>query len=190
MSKDNFGELIDPFDGLQHLKSKILKTPDNPDQTFSEDPLRMVRAAYFASKLSMDIDNECLESLKKNADRIKIVSQERITNELFKILNTPSPSVGLILLEENGLLEYIFPEIHIMYGLDQTSEWHHKDIFFHTMEVVDNAAKLSKKVDLRLAALVHDIGKPKTRRLHKEKGYTFYGHDDLGSRMLEKFQSV
>ena len=158
LSKDNFGELIDPFDGLQHLKSKILKTPDN----------------------------ECLESLKKNADRIKIVSQERITNELFKILNTPSPSVGLILLEENGLLEYIFPEIHIMYGLDQTSEWHHKDIFFHTMEVVDNAAKLSKKVDLRLAALVHDIGKPKTRRLHKEKGYTFYGHDDLGSRMLEE----
>ena len=178
--------MIDPFDGLQHLKSKILKTPDNPDQTFSEDPLRMVRAAYFASKLSMDIDNECLESLKKNADRIKIVSQERITNELFKILNTPSPSVGLILLEVNGLLEYIFPEIHIMYGLDQTSEWHHKDIFFHTMEVVDNAAKLSKKVDLRLAALVHDIGKPKTRRLHKEKGYTFYGHDDLGSRMLEE----
>ena len=186
LSKDNFGQLIDPFDGLQHLKSKLLKTPDSPDTTFSEDPLRMIRAAYFASKLSMDIDKECLKSLKKNADRIKIVSQERITNELLKILNTASPSIGLILLEENGLLEYIFPEIHIMYGLDQTSEWHHKDIFFHTMEVVDNAAKLSKKVNLRLAALVHDIGKPKTRRLHKQKGYTFYGHDDLGSRMLEE----
>ena len=114
LSKDNFGELIDPYDGLQHLKSKILKTPDSPDTTFSEDPLRMIRAAYFASKLSMDIDKECLKSLKKNADRIKIVSQERITNELLKILNTASPSIGLILLEENGLLEYIFPEIHIM----------------------------------------------------------------------------
>jgi len=184
--KNEFGTLIDPFNGIQHLKSKLLITPVNPDTTFKEDPLRMMRAAYFASKLSMNLDKKCLKSIKSNVDRIKIVSQERITNELFKILRTPKPSVGLIMLQETDLLKYVFPEIAVMYGLEQTSEWHHKDIFFHTMEVVDNAAKLSNDTNLRLAALVHDIAKPKTRRLHSKKGYTFYGHDDLGSRMLEE----
>ena len=183
--KNEFGTLIDPFNGIQHLKSKLLITPGNPDTTFREDPLRMMRAAYFASKLSMNLDKKCLKSIKSNVDRIKIISQERITNELFKILGTPKPSVGLIILQETDLLKYVFPEIAIMYGLEQTSEWHHKDIFFHTMEVVDNAAKLSNDTNLRLSALVHDIAKPKTRRLHSKKGYTFYGHDDLGSRMLE-----
>ena len=170
---------------MEDLKNEILKTPLNPDNTFSDDPLRMMRACYFASKLSLEIEPECLLSIQNNSERISIVSQERITNELFKILGTDRPSIGLNILQQSGLMEYVFPEISIMYGLDQSNEYHHKDIFYHTLEVVDNAAKLSNNVDLRLAALVHDIAKPKTRRLSKSKGYTFYGHDDVGARMLK-----
>ena len=185
LNKDNYGEFIDPFKGLDDLRNKILRTPLDPDSTFSDDPLRMVRAAYFASKLSLEIDQECLLSMQKNCERIKIVSQERITNELFKILGTDKPSIGLDILQKVGLMECVFNEISIMYGLDQSNEYHHKDIFYHTLEVVDNAATLSSKIELRLAALVHDIAKPKTRRLNKVKGYTFYGHDDVGARMLK-----
>ncbi len=185
LNENNFGEFFDPFNGMEDLKNKILKTPLNPDNTFSDDPLRMMRACYFASKLSLEIEPECLLSIQNNSERISIVSQERITNELFKILGTDRPSIGLNILQKSGLMEYVFPEISIMYGLDQSNEYHHKDIFYHTLEVVDNAAKLSNNVDLRLAALVHDIAKPKTRRLSKSKGYTFYGHDDVGARMLK-----
>jgi len=185
LNENNFGEFFDPFNGIEDLKNKILKTPLNPDNTFSDDPLRMMRACYFASKLSLEIEPECLLSIQNNSERISIVSQERITNELFKILGTDRPSIGLNILQQSGLMEYVFPEISIMYGLDQSNEHHHKDIFYHTLEVVDNAAKLSNNVDLRLAALVHDIAKPKTRRLSKSKGYTFYGHDDVGARMLK-----
>ena len=185
LNENNFGEFFDPFNGMEDLKNKILKTPLNPDNTFSDDPLRMMRACYFASKLSLEIEPECLLSIQNNSGRISIVSQERITNELFKILGTDRPSIGLNILQQSGLMEYVFPEISIMYGLDQSNEYHHKDIFYHTLEVVDNAAKLSNNVDLRLAALVHDIAKPKTRRLSKSKGYTFYGHDDVGARMLK-----
>ena len=185
LNENNFGEFFDPFNGMEDLKNKILKTPLNPNNTFSDDPLRMMRASYFASKLSLEIEPECLLSIQNNSERISIVSQERITNELFKILGTDKPSIGLNILQQSGLMEYVFPEISIMYGLDQSNEYHHKDIFYHTLEVVDNAAKLSNNVDLRLAALVHDIAKPKTRRLSKSKGYTFYGHDDVGARMLK-----
>ena len=185
LNENNFGEFFDPFNGMEDLKNKILKTPLNPDNTFSDDPLRMMRACYFASKLSLEIEPECLLSIQNNSERISIVSQERITNELFKILGTDRPSIGLNILQQSGLMEYVFPEISIMYGLDQSNEYHHKDIFYHTLEVVDNAAKLSNNVDLRLAALVHDIAKPNTRRLSKSKGYTFYGHDDVGARMLK-----
>ena len=185
LNENNFGEFFDPFNGMEDLKNKILKTPLNPDNTFSDDPLRMMRACYFASKLSLEIEPECLLSIQNNSERISIVSQERITNELFKILGTDRPSIGLNILQQSRLMEYVFPEISIMYGLDQSNEYHHKDIFYHTLEVVDNAAKLSNNVDLRLAALVHDIAKPKTRRLSKSKGYTFYGHDDVGARMLK-----
>ncbi len=185
LNENNFGEFFDPFNGMEDLKNKILKTPLNPDNTFSDDPLRMMRACYFASKLSLEIEPECLLSMQNNSERISIVSQERITNELFKILGTDKPSIGLNILQQSGLMEYVFLEISIMYGLDQSNEYHHKDIFYHTLEVVDNAAKLSNNVDLRLAALVHDIAKPKTRRLNKSKGYTFYGHDDVGARMLK-----
>ena len=189
LNKENFGEFFDPFNGMEDLSNKILRTPLDSDTTFSDDPLRMMRAAYFASKLSLDIDSSCLESIKNNAERITIVSQERKTNELFKILGTKKPSIGLNILQESGLMNFVFPEIAVMYGLDQSNEYHHKDIFYHTLEVVDNAAQLSDKLDLRLAALVHDIAKPKTRRLSKSKGYTFYGHDDVGARMLKGISS-
>ena len=185
LNEQNFGEFFDPFNGMEDLNNKILKTPLDPDTTFSDDPLRMMRAAYFASKLSLSIEKNCLESIKDNAQRISIVSQERITNELFKILGTKKPSIGLDTLQQSGLMTFVFPEISVMYGLDQSNEYHHKDIFYHTLEVVDNAAQLSDKLDLRLAALVHDIAKPNTRRLSKSKGYTFYGHDDVGARMLK-----
>jgi poly(A) polymerase len=181
-----FGDLYDPYNGITDLKAKRLITPLDPDETFSEDPLRMMRAAVFASRFNIEIDEECLISMQKQAHRISIVSGERITAELVKILKTDKPSIGLIILESIGLMKYVFPEIDIMYGMEQPKEWHHKDIFHHTMQVVDNAAKLSDKMELRFAALVHDIGKPTTRRIHKSKGFTFHGHDDVGSRMLNK----
>ena len=145
----------------------------------------MLRAAYFASKFDFEIDKKCYDSIIRQRERISIVSQERITAELCKILSSPIPSIGLTVLQETGLMKLIFPEIDEMYGMDQTPEWHHKDIFFHTMQVVDNAAKLSQKMEIRFAALVHDIAKPATRRVDKDKGYTFHGHDAVGEKILK-----
>ena len=183
---DNYGELYDPYNGILDLQSKKIITPLNPDDTFSEDPLRMLRAAYFASKFNFEIDSESYNSIIRQKERISIVSQERITTELCKILSTSVPSIGLVILQETGLMKLIFPEIDQMYGMDQTPEWNHKDIFFHTMQVVDNAAKLTQKMEIRFAALVHDIAKPATRRVDKKKGYTFHGHDAVGEKILNK----
>ena len=186
VTSQNFGEFHDPFGGLIDLKKKLIRTPLNPNMTFSDDPLRMMRAAYFSSKLKFYIEENSMRSMKEHFHRIEIVSWERIRDEFFKILSTSIPSRGLTILEETGILKIIFPEIHVMYGMDQTSEWHHKDIFDHTMQVVDNVAQLSDKMELRFAALVHDIAKPITRRIDKKKGYTFHGHDAVGERMISK----
>ena len=183
---ENYGDLYDPYSGISDLQSKRIITPLNPDDTFSEDPLRMLRAAYFASKFEFEIDKKCYDSIIRQKKRISIVSQERITTELCKILSSPIPSIGLIILQDTGLMKLIFPEIDEMYGINQTPEWHHKDIFFHTMQVVDNAAKLTQKMEIRFAALVHDIAKPVTRRVDKKKGYTFHGHDAVGEKILNK----
>ena len=183
---NNIGDLYDPYSGISDISNRTIITPLDPAETFSEDPLRMMRAIVFASRFDFKIDEKCLDAINRGADRIKIVSWERITAELLKILETDKPSIGLILLQETGLLEYVLPEINIMFGMEQPKEWHHKDIFYHTMQVVDNAAKLSNKMELRFAALVHDVGKPKTRRIHKSKGFTFHGHDDVGSRMIKE----
>ena len=180
-----FGDLTDPFGGIADIENKILRTPLDPDETFSEDPLRMMRAAYFASKLGFQIEQRCRNSIKDQAHRIDIVSMERIRDEFIKILKTKKPSIGLVILQKTGLMKIVFPEIHVMYGMDQTSEWHHKDIFAHTLQVVDNSAQLSDKMEIRFSALVHDIAKPNTRRIDKDKGYTFHGHDAVGERMIE-----
>ena len=183
---DYFGDFTDPYGGINDIDKKILRTPLDPDETFSEDPLRMMRAAYFSSSLQFKIDRVCYESIKRQSHRIEIVSMERIRDEFIKILRTVKPSVGLVILQKTGLMSVVFPEIHLMYGMDQTSEWKHKDIFSHTLQVVDNAAELSEKMELRFAALVHDIAKPNTRRIDKKKGYTFHGHDAIGERMLNR----
>ena len=185
IGSSNFGDLTDPFGGISDIEKKIIKTPLDPDQTFSEDPLRMMRAAYFASKLGFAIDDDCRRSMKEQASRLHIVSSERVRDEFIKILNTDKPSIGLAILQKTGLMEIVFPEIHAMHGMDQTSEWHHKDVFAHTLQVVDNSAKLSDKMELRFAALVHDIAKPITRRIDEKKGYTFHGHDAIGEKMLD-----
>ena len=183
---DSSGELSDPYGGVRDLQKRLLRTPLDPDTTFSDDPLRMLRAVRFAAQLDFQIDKPVAESIIRQAKRMEIVSAERITNEFYKILNTPVPSIGLDLLQQVGLLEIVFPEIAAMVGLEQPKEWHHKDIFYHTLQVVDNIAKLTDKPDLRFAALVHDIAKPRTRRLSTSKGWTFHGHDVVGSRMLKK----
>ena len=182
---ENFGILHDPFNGVDDIKNKLIRTPLNPDKTFSDDPLRMMRAAYFSSKLNFNIESSCRTSIKNQADRIDIVSWERIRDEFIKILCTKKPSVGLVILQKSGLMKIIFPEIHLMYNMKQSTEWHHKDIFAHTLQVVDNAARLSNKMEIRFAALVHDIAKPNTRKIDPKKGYTFHGHDAVGEKMLD-----
>jgi len=182
----NFGDLHDPLGGITDLKKKQLRTPLNPDVTFSDDPLRMIRAAYFSAKLGFILTEECLASMKNQAGRITIVSWERITTELKKILKTRKPSIGLSILQDTDLMKYVFPEVSVMHGMKQVKKWHHKDVFYHTLQVVDNAAELSDKMAVRFAALVHDIAKPRTRRIDSRKGYTFHGHDNIGAQMIDK----
>ena len=186
ISEENFGDVIDPFRGINDLRKGILRTPLDPEKTFSDDPLRMMRAAYFASKLNFKIESTCRASMITQVERIKIVSWERIRDEYIKILKTDKPSIGLVILQKTGLMKYVFPEIDVMYDMEQSPEWHHKDVFAHTLQVVDNAAKLTDKMEIRFAALVHDIAKPNTRRIHPKKGYTFHGHDAVGEKMLDK----
>ena len=186
LNKTDFGELHDPYNGVKDLNSGLIRTPLDPDTTFSDDPLRMLRAVRFASQLGFKVDSSITDSIQRQVDRIEIVSVERVTAEIYKILASPQPSVGLDLLQQAGLMEIVLPEVSALYGLEQPSEWHHKDIFYHTLQVVDNIAEKTEKTDLRFAALIHDIGKPKTRHMDKKRGWTFHGHDAVGVNMVDK----
>ncbi|MCC7520043.1 MAG: HD domain-containing protein [Flavobacteriaceae bacterium] len=182
-SKD-FGSLLDPFDGLSDLEKKIIRTPLDPDITFSDDPLRMMRAIRFASQLGFEIELKTLQSIQDNASRIKIITTERIVNELNKILMSEKPSIGFKLLEQTGLLALILPELIALKGVDEIEGERHKDNFYHTLEVVDNIAPHTENVWLRWAALLHDIGKAPTKKFDPKIGWTFHGHEYVGSKMV------
>lgn len=184
LNQSNYGELIDPFNGLQHLEESIIKTPLDPDITFSDDPLRMMRAIRFAAQLHFKIDPITLYAISRNRQRIDIVSQERITDELNKIILCDKPSIGFRLLFDTGLLELIFPEMDNLFGVDIIKGHGHKDNFYHTLQVLDNTTKRSKDLWLRWAAVLHDIAKPPTKRYNEKEGWTFHGHDALGARQV------
>ncbi len=183
LNPDTFGKLIDPFNGLEDLQKKIIRTPLDPDITFSDDPLRMMRAIRFATVLDFEIHPQSLEAIKKNKERIKIVSQERITEELNKIMKAERPSKGFRLLFETGLLEIIFPELYALQGVDYKNGIGHKDNFFHSIQVLDNVAAKTDNLWLRWAALLHDIGKPRTKRFEGNT-WTFHGHEVVGAKMI------
>lgn len=184
LSEDNFGDLLDPFNGIKDLENKIIRTPLNPDITYSDDPLRMMRAIRFATQLDFKIENQSLKAITRNNKRIKIITNERIVVELNKILESPTPSIGFLLLEETGLLQYILPELTALKGIDEIEGQRHKDNFYHTLEVVDNIAKHTDNVWLRWAALLHDIGKAPTKKFSNKVGWTFHGHEFEGSKMV------
>ena len=182
----SFGELYDPFGGIKDLQKGLLITPLDPDETFSDDPLRMLRAVRFSAQLQYEIAAATLDSISRNIHRLEIVSWERIRDEIIKSLTTKKPSIAFYLMKETGLLAHVFPEMDIMSGVEIINGMGHKDVFTHTLQVVDNAAKLTDKMDVRFAALVHDIAKPPTKRFEPKKGWTFHGHDEIGRRMLKK----
>lgn len=178
-----FGELIDPFNGLEDIKRKMIRTPLDPVVTFSDDPLRMMRAVRFAAQLNYDIDPDAFQALISQAERLQIISQERITDELNKIIKSPTPSYGFKLMFHAGLLQQFFPELVALHGVEYVGNRAHKDNFFHTLQVLDNVAKVSDDLWLRWAAILHDIAKPATKRYDKDHGWTFHGHEDKGARM-------
>lgn len=182
----NFGKLLDPFQGVLDIERKIIKTPLQPDITYSDDPLRMLRAIRFASQLGFTIEEKSFEAITKNKKRIDIVSKERIADELNKIILSPIPSVGFKLLFDCGLLHLIFPEMVKLYGVETVNGKSHKDNFYHTLEVLDNVSKMSNNLWLRWAAILHDIAKPNTKRFEPDHGWTFHGHEDKGARMVPK----
>jgi len=178
------GELIDPFDGVKDLKQKMIRTPLVPDVTFSDDPLRMMRAVRFASQLGFDIDPDSFEAIRQMKDRISIISQERIIDELNKIILSATPSYGFKLLYHSGLLHYILPELVALQGVETQDGKGHKDNFYHTLQVLDNVSRVSDDLWLRWAAILHDIAKPATKRFDNRVGWTFHGHEDVGARMV------
>ena len=184
LNKKNFGELIDPFNGINDLKNKIIKTPLNPDKTYSDDPLRMFRAIRFSSQLNFNIETESFESIKKNIDRVNIISKERIVDELNKIILSKKPSIGFLNLDKSGLLKSIIPEVSNLKGIEEIEGKSHKENFYHTLEVLDNISIKSKDLWLRWAALLHDIGKPLSKKYNSKTGWTFHGHEFIGSKMV------
>jgi poly(A) polymerase len=183
LNKEDYGALVDPFDGVGHIKKKTLKTPLDPTITFSDDPLRMMRAVRFASQLNFDIEASTFDAIVKNAGRLEIVSMERITDELNKIILSKVPSYGFKLLFHSGLLKQFFPEMIALHGVEYVDNHAHKDNFFHTLQVLDNVAKMSDDLWLRWAAILHDIAKPATKRFEAGHGWTFHGHEERGARM-------
>lgn len=184
LNKERYGELVDPFDGIGDLKEKTIRTPLDPDVTFSDDPLRMMRCIRFATQLKFYIDDDTFESLCRNRERIRIISKERIADELNKILLSPVPSRGFIDLERSGLLELIFPELAALQGVETRNGRSHKNNFYHTLEVVDNISKQTDNLWLRWAALLHDIAKPLTKRWEPKTGWTFHNHNFIGEKMI------
>lgn len=186
LSKDNFGKVLDPFGGLKDLEAKILRTPLDADITYSDDPLRMMRAIRFAAQLNFTIEKDSLDAISRNKERIEIVSKERIADELNKMILAPQPSLAFKLLFNTGVLHLIFPEMVKLQGTETINGLSHKDNFYHTLEVLDNVAQKSDDLWLRWAAILHDIAKPATKRFEEDKGFTFHGHEDKGARMVPK----
>lgn len=186
LNDTDYGSLLDPFDGIADLQNKVIRTPLDPDITFSDDPLRMMRAIRFSSQLDFKIEADSLSSISRNAKRLQIISQERVVDELNKILLSDKPSIGLRLLYETGLLVYILPELSDLQGVEQIKGQKHKDNFFHTLQVVDNISQRTDNLWLRWAALLHDIGKAPTKKFDKKIGWTFHGHEFVGSKMVKK----
>ena len=185
LNKKNFGELIDKYQGVKDIEGKIIKTPLNPLDTFNDDPLRILRAFRFASQLHFGVDEKILKAATALRERLRIVSQERITDEFLKIIGSTKPSTGLKLLQNTGVMEIIFPEVAKLAGQEQRQDYHHKEVFLHTCKVVDNISKATDNVWLRFAALVHDIAKPQTKKFVEGVGWTFHGHEEIGARMMK-----
>ena len=186
LNTTNFGTLLDPFDGVKDLENKLIRTPLNPVETFSDDPLRMMRAIRFATQLDFTISEDAIDAIRKNSERIKIVSAERITDELNRIILAKKPSIGFIYLFDTGLLKHIFPQMADLHGVEVIAGKGHKDNFYHTLQVLDNLAENTEDLWLRWAAILHDIAKPATKRFEPGHGWTFHGHEDRGARMVPK----
>ncbi len=186
LNQEGFGQLVDPFNGLKDIAAGIIQTPLEPLQTFSDDPLRMLRAIRFATQLKFTITDKTFQAIKDNAERIRIISQERITDELNKIMLAETPSIGWDLLSKSGLLQIIFPQMMALHGAEYIDGKGHKDNFYHTLQVIDNICTNTKDLWLRWAALLHDIGKPPTKRFEDGHGWTFHGHEAVGARMVPK----